>query len=200
MFHPLFNEDSKVSKVRVFCLITISFCMLALAILRQIHVDEKNIAKALTILNSEQIKTEKALTFFKEKELKKELFSNRVYAISEIIEAADFLSSCGTMNKGYIGCKLSFSDKLLSHYNPIISSFGDGYTISLKAVGFQKSDKCSLININSQGLFEGFDKSGRINETCIPSKYKNRHITSIRRATDNLDGNIAPSGLKPLYK
>ncbi len=200
MFHPLYNADSKISKFRVFCLITISFCLFALAFLRQLQVNEENRVNALTILNSEQIKVEKALSILKEKELKKELFSNRVYAISEIIEAADFLSSCGTMNKGYIGCKLSFSDKLLSHYNPVISSFGDGYTITLKAVGVQKSDKCSLININSQGLFEGFDKSGRINETCIPSKYKNRHITSIRRATDNLDGMTAPSGLKPLYK
>ncbi len=131
----------------------------------------------------------------KERKQKQLLAANRKQAVSEIIDGAAFLSACGNINSGYIGCRFSFSDKLKNNFDSTVEAVDDGFMLTLTAKGNQRNDRCTRFIVNSDGVYQAFDNTGALNNKCFGSSIKSSDLLSIRTTEDNLHSSHANSGL-----
>lgn len=131
----------------------------------------------------------------KERKLKQQLAANRKEAVTEIIDGAAFLSACGNINSGYIGCRFSFSDKLKNNYDSTVEAVDDGFMLTLTAKGNQRNDRCSRFIVNSDGVYQAFDNTGALNNKCFGSSIKSSDVLSIRTTEDNLHASHSNTGL-----
>ena len=126
----------------------------------------------------------------------KQLVANRKQALAELSDGAAFLSSCGNINAGYIGCKFNFSKKVSPYYDSNIEAVADGFMITLVAKGEQLKDGCVKFVANSEGVYQAFDSNGLESQKCFMNSAINEHMLSLHRAVDDIRGNAAPSGAK----
>ncbi len=195
LFHPVFNQDGTVSLFRVSCLLVALLSFIALAILKF----QESEGGALSA-NEESVTESKASSFslFKEQEDPKEvILENRKLALTELEEASEFFRTCGLLNQGFEGCAYTFSDKVLGSFIPKVEAFDDGFSLSLFAKGAQLNDLCPTLEVTSQSGLLAFDSQGKLTESCLLKK-QNVQISSLRRSTDELHGNPAPSGRKKI--
>lgn len=207
-FHPLYNEDGSVSWFRAGCLLLLALCMIAYAVISAGGGDNAEPAPQAEdgseILSSNQSSQAqgsgsrlKAL-FSAEDQRRSEIQKHRQAALSELENIADLFSSCGNINAGFIGCRFDFSENVLQFYDASINAADDGFSIVLKAKGSQLEDLCVEYGINSEGTVYALDKQGRRDMSCLPDHLKKRKTAALRRLTDDVQPNPAPSGARPL--
>lgn len=114
--------------------------------------------------------------FSDEAKVKEFLLANRKRAISELADGAAFLTSCGTINSGFIGCRFEFSAKVSPYYDSSIEAADDGFMITLTAKGEQAKDICSKFIVNSEGVYQAFDQNGNISQRCLLSSDVGKQI------------------------
>lgn len=132
--------------------------------------------------------------FSGEAKLKKERLAHRKQALEELVNGAAFLTSCGNINAGYIGCRFDFSSKVNPYYDSKIEAADDGFMITLEAKGDQLKDSCTRFVVNSEGVYQAFDAKGHERHKCLLDSGLAEQMVSIHRAVDDLQGNPAPSG------
>lgn len=130
-----------------------------------------------------------------ERKKKQQLAANRKAAASEIIDGAAFLSACGNINSGYIGCRFSFSEKIQKNFDSTVEAADDGFMLTLTAKGNQLSDRCSRFVVNSEGVYQAFDRNGALNNKCFGSSIKSSEVLSIRNNEDQVHSSNSQSGL-----
>lgn len=197
MFHPLYNKNGSFSIFRASCLLVMSLCMVAYSAL--LFLSDKSAQNISSASESGVLQKEQADFVHKE-----DLTFERIrdLAFSELSENADFMSNCGTMNRGFVGCAIEISDELSTYYDALAEIAEDSFLITLKAKGSQlDADKsCSLINYSPETGLVVLDENGQENTSCLPGEEKAPILAKIgiTRYTDNASVASAPSGRKPL--
>lgn len=106
----------------------------------------------------------------------KQLVANRKQALVELSDGAAFLTSCGNINAGYIGCSFDFSKKVRSYYDSNIEAVADGFMITLVAKGNQQKDGCAKFVVNSEGVYQAYDVNGVVSQKCFADTKINNFI------------------------
>lgn len=119
----------------------------------------------------------------------KALLANRKKALNELIDGAAFLTSCGNINAGYVGCRFDLSKEIRPFYDASVEAADDGFLITLVAKGKQRQDPCSKFMVNSEGIYMAFDSSGHENLKCFANSEVSNQIVSINRAINSMGGN-----------
>ncbi len=205
-FHPLYNEDGSVSWFRAGCLLLLAVCMIAYALLSADSDEAGDSAAGGTEIlsdNSSASGTDgsrglQSLFGSGESSHRSIILAHRRNALDELENGAGFLSSCGDINAGFIGCHFEFSDQVLQFYDASIDAADDGFSIVLRAKGGQLDDLCVEYGINSEGTVYALNKEGHRDMSCLPDHLKNRKTAALHRLTDDVQPNQAPSGARPL--
>lgn len=208
-FSPLFNEDGSICYFRVICLALGAFCALLHVFLKawtapaltpesgdlQLSAQSLDLNQVQTVSYAAAEEEDSAWSFFSSEEAaKKQLIKIRRQALTEMNDSAAYLSACGNINAGYVGCKYQFSDEVQPYYDASIEAMADGFMITLQAKGSQLQDDCAKFVINSEGYYEGFNKQGHIDKKCLLDISPSSSVLALHRSVDNLRGNPAPSG------
>lgn len=135
-----------------------------------------------------------------ESKKKKALLTHRKQAIEELVNGAAFLTSCGNINAGYIGCRFDFSSKVSDYFDSKIEAADDGFVITLEAKGDQLEDSCARFVVNSEGLYQAFDANGFVRQKCLVNSGLGEQMVALHRAIDGAQGNPAPSGARLAQK
>lgn len=191
LFHPVFNEDGRISLFRVGCLLVAVLCLIAYVLLKR----EDHQAYEGSVFEES---SGSSFSFFKPKPKPEEIAkANREAALAELAQAADFLTQCGTINLGFEGCTFSFSDLVNQSFVPQIAAADDGFAVTLTAKGAQRSDACVTLTVTSQSEIIGFNAAGLKDSQCTLSS-QDSELAKVHRITDDLKGNPAPSGRSAL--
>lgn len=205
-FSPLFNEDGSTCYFRVTCLALGATCALLHVFLKALTTpslapESGSLDLSAQALESNQaqvathtVEEERSWSLFGDNSAKKQLLKIRRQALTEMNDSAAYLSACGNINAGYVGCKYQFSDEVKPYYDASIEAMADGFMITLQAKGTQLQDECSKFVINSEGYYEGFNKQGNIDKKCLLDVAPTTSVLALHRSVDNLSGNPAPSG------
>lgn len=216
MFHPIYNQDGSVAVFRVLCLIIVAFCMMAYAVI----LLEKNSGgpeeegtqlrsgapAAAAGAEEEKAKEEQARKKAAESRKQKEalrLEQVRNTALAELESGVHFLESCGAVNPGFEGCSLSFSETVTGNYRIRSEAADDGFFIQMEARSGQLKDKCRSFFVDSSGVYRATGSEGGDAPECLPQSFMaglSEEVPSFARATDQLQGFEAPSGLQPLSR
>lgn len=181
MFHPLYNYNGKLSIFRLCCLILFFICV----ILYFFTDKEPN-----TTIQPKSDNTVQGVD-------NQTLEQNRASALSEIEEGLSFLSTCGNINEGYIGCSWQFSDFFNKNYDYKLEAQDDGFVLKVKAKASQKGDNlCQSFSFDSLGVYKAYDNLGHESDKCIPDNFMKKYMSAnIHRMIDYLPGRPAISGL-----
>lgn len=195
LFHPLYNADRSLSKVRLVCLIVVGVCMVSYPFVSNDHKDDAS-------YRQEQVSQKKSMIAkimeSDEDKLQDKRAKIRNEVLLELKNRYEFLQSCGTINAGFEGCSVKFTDALLEHYDARVSTAADGFNMTIIAKGDMKNDICVHFSLNSNGDFVALDKQNKPTDKCTPKDFIKQNLGSVYRATDNLEGRSAPSGLSPI--
>ncbi|SFK42873.1 hypothetical protein [Succinivibrio dextrinosolvens] len=189
MFNPVFNKDGSVSYFRVFCLITAVSCLICGCVMKTSNNDD------LSDLQAQSAMIEKDLDNVPEENS----LEIREKAVAELAQNAEFMQTCGTLDRSYDNCVVELSDDLKPFYSLDLDSSDDGYSMILTATE-QNKDSCRTFESNSNGEIIGLNEHGESDKNCLLDLAKNENNFKVSRDTDNKSGQSAPSGLAPLVK
>ena len=195
LFHPLYNTDRSLSKVRLICLIVVGVCMVSYPFVS--HNQNDDISAAQDNIAHKKSMIAKIMESDEDK-LQDKRAKIRNEILLELKNRYEFLQSCGTINAGFEGCSVKFTDAFLEHYDARVSTAADGFSMTIIAKGDMKNDICIQFSLNSNGDFVALDRNKKPTDKCTPKDFIKQNLGSIYRATDNLEGQIAPSGLSPI--
>ncbi len=189
-FHPILNEDGRISIIRVCCIVVVILSLFAAFLLK---LPQQSWELKTTYFDRVQDKgaskeAQSAKTTLSKEQL---LVRNRAQAMRELEDGARFFRACGSINQGFEGCSYSFSNEVAAFFDSEIEAADDGFSIVLKAKDLQKEDLCVRFSITSQSDLVGSDAAGRPHQECT---FKSRPSFGLNRVTDHLQGNPAPSG------
>ena len=123
----------------------------------------------------------------------------REKAVAELAQNAEFMQTCGTLDRSYDNCVVELSDDLKPFYSLDLESSDDGYSMILTATE-QNKDSCRTFESNSNGEIIGLNEQGESDKNCLLDLAKDENNFKVSRDTDNKSGQSAPSGLAPLVK
>ena len=189
MFNPVFNKDGSVSYFRVFCLITAVSCLICGCVMKTSNNDDLSDLQAQTAMiekDLDNVPEENSLEI-------------REKAVAELAQNAEFMQTCGTLDRSYDNCVVELSDDLKPYYSMDLESSDDGYSLILKATD-NNTDTCRLFESNSNGELIGLNEQGESDKNCLLDLAKDENNFKVSRDTDNKSGQSAPSGLAPLVK
>ena len=189
MFNPVFNKDGSVSYFRVFCLITAVSCLICGCVMKTFNTDD------LSDLQAQTAMIEKDLDNVPEDNS----LEIREKAVAELSQNAEFMQTCGTLDRSYDNCVVELSDDLKPFYSLDLESSDDGYSMILTATE-QNKDSCRTFESNSNGEIIGLNEQGESDKNCLLDLAKDENNFKVSRDTDNKSGQSAPSGLAPLVK
>ena len=184
MFHPLYNEDGRISYFRLSCLIIVTVSMFSYGVIT-LSRDE-----APLISENMPEPAPAAEAVLQEPEI-----DPLALALDELAEGSGFLSACGLLNQGFEGCDYSFSPQVLEFFEPGLEVSDDGYALELHS---RDRRHCSVLRVMN-GVFESFDERGQPASGCIPPSYARMNLDLAGHDFDQLVGQDAPSGIKPLF-
>lgn len=134
----------------------------------------------------------------KESEEKKRLLSVRKQALSELKDSVGFLSACGNINAGYMGCSYKFSDMVNANYHAGVESADDGFIVTLEAKGSQMKDPCRRFVVSSEGFYAAYNINGNSDSKCfVDNMVPLQGSVSLPSVAFSERGSAAPSGLLP---
>lgn len=189
MFNPVFNKDGSVSYFRVFCLITAVSCLICGCVMKTSNNDDLSDLQAQTAMiekDLDNVPEENSLEI-------------REKAVAELAQNAEFMQTCGTLDRSYDNCVVELSDDLKPFYSLDLESSDDGYSMILTATE-QNKDSCRTFESNSNGEIIGLNEHGESDKNCLLDLAKDEINFKVFRDTDNKSGQSAPSGLAPLVK
>lgn len=197
LFHPLYNADKSLSKVRLACLIVVGVCMISYPFVSNIHVSEVKEKESHAVAPTKKSMIAKIMETDEEKlQSKRAKIRNEV--LLELKNRYEFLQSCGTINAGFEGCSIKFTDALLEYYDARVSTAADGFNMTIIAKGDMKNDICIQFSLNSNGDFVALDQNNKPTQKCTPKDFIKQNLGAVYRATDHIQGRQAPSGLSPI--
>lgn len=138
--------------------------------------------------------------FTGENDKRKARFAIRKQALSELSQGAAFLTSCGNLNAGFVGCNFDFSETVSASYTSRIEAADDGFSITLEAKGEQRQDSCTRFIVNSEGVYKAFDVHGFERSKCMSATGFNKNVAALHHAVDGVKGKPAPSGARLAQK
>lgn len=138
--------------------------------------------------------------FTGENDKRKARFAIRKQALLELSQGAAFLTSCGNLNAGFVGCNFDFSEKVNASYTSKIEAADDGFSITLEAKGEQRQDSCTRFIVNSEGIYKAFDAHGFEHSKCMSATGFNKNVAVLHHAVDGVKGKPAPSGARLAQK
>ena len=192
MFNPVFNKDGSLSYFRVFCLGVAMVCFACGCVMKN---DEKQDEK-VSVASSVQSETVEETRIEDDSH---KLMEMRAQAVEEIVQASEYMQTCGVLDRGYDSCEVTLSDEMSKNYTLNLDASADGFKLTFTATASNR-DTCRLYEANSNGELVGFDENGKADKNCLlglanaPSDFK------LVRDTDNRDGQSAPSGFTPIVK
>ena len=189
MFNPVFNKDGSVSYFRVICLITAVSCFVCGCVMKSSKNEDQ------TASNAEPVQTVEAESSAQEDSS----LQIREKAIAELASNAEFMQTCGTLDRSYDNCVVELSEDLKPYYSMDLDSSDDGYSLVLKATE-QNKDNCRLFESNSNGELIGLNENGESDKNCLLDLANSDNNFKVSRDTDDKSGQSAPSGLAPLVK
>lgn len=158
----LYNEDGSICKLRVGCLVVAAVCFFTSSLMQMSAADDIQDTKVeANLATQKQVTTQ---NFSKAKDLNQIIFT-------ELSDAVAYLNTCGSINAGFVGCEVNFSDKFKQIYSQDIEAYDDGYTISITAQ--QKRDNiCYKIIIDSSANVIAYNTKGEeITKQCVPHNF-----------------------------
>ncbi len=182
MFHPIYNNDGRVSVFRLLCLVVIALCMGIYGFL----LLNKESANSASLSD---VKDNKSETLAKDNS-----DNNLDSALKEFASSASFLSSCGILNQGFEGCDITFSNKVLATFNTRQDIADDGYVLEISA---KKPQHCAVFKAVNDEFF-AFDDQGKAADDCL-NLLKAQKANLISHDYERLQGQPAPSGFVPLF-
>ncbi|MGN1281373.1 MAG: hypothetical protein ACI4UM_05660 [Succinivibrio sp.] len=191
MFNPVLNADGSVSYFRIICLVVATACFVSGCVMDDSSSQTVAPDENVTAVQEESVKeTTKEETDFGKL---------RSYAISEIISDSLYMQTCGALDRGYENCSVTLSDNLKPYYDLSLDAADDGFAIMLRAKDSNK-DECRVFEADSNGVLKATDSNGLDDQNCTAMLDMSSRKFSILRDTDANEGQMAPSGLRPIVK
>ncbi|MCR5536851.1 MAG: hypothetical protein K6F05_05490 [Succinivibrio sp.] len=163
--NPIYNADGTLSKFRIVCLLVIAVCMLAYGWLNfqaESSADTRSAANDVAAAQTAQEDAGEGIDLFLP--AKNSFVQAKVAAIDEFFESISFYNLCGSLNKGYEGCRFKYSDAVTSLYNVEAEASDDGFILNLKLIDPQKDTTCTAMSYSSSGDLFSYDEQGNHTE------------------------------------
>ena len=168
MNNLIYNADGSLSKFRTGCVAVMGLCMLAYG---YVNYQPDSQAENLNTLPKETAQTEAPAPVAPEiieEQTPDPFVQAKETAMGEFFESISYYSTCGALNRGYEGCRFSFSEAVTSLYNVDAEASDDGFILSLKLINPQQDRTCASISYSSSGELVAFDEQGnRTEQQCF---------------------------------
>lgn len=153
----LYNEDGSICKLRVGCLMVAAVCFFTASLMQMSDNTDTQ-----QVVAEEKVVTQQNFSKVKD-------FNQTVFV--ELSDAVAYLNTCGSINAGFEGCEVNFSDKFKQIYTQNIEAYDDGYTISVTAQ-HQQDNLCYKIIIDSSANVIAYNSKGEeITKQCVPHNF-----------------------------
>ena len=188
MFNPVFNQDGRVSYFRVTCLAIAIGCFVTGCVMHQETQEVTQVTDTVVSDEVAEVETSDSENF---EEIRK-------LALSQIKNATLYLQTCGELDNTFDNCSFDFTKEFTQYYQVKLDAFADGFDLTVKAKS-NNNDSCKLFKVDSNGSYTAFNQDNTQDESCISDLANSLNTLTIHRDTDYKEGQIAPSGLSPIF-
>lgn len=186
MFHPLYNDDGSISKVRVSCLLILAICLFLYGILDILSSPSTNERSQEGEREEEQAK---ALSV--DENLDKKVLKHREIAIIELLDNVQRQNTSKIFENSYQENLVSFSDAVTKYYNNNSKIKKNSYTLELDAIGSQKQDtRCSKLVVTSKGKYYSFDEKGKRTLDCFSKDIVEKYKLKREKLTQEVEASV----------